>query len=190
MRTASALLLLVAATSSVAHAVDAGDAEARPSEEAGVYSRTGGWVGAGGAFALSSFDRPGFYDNSGVLSLRAGYRGLPHVAVELLGEVLPNFDGDQAPDGDVDGYAVTANGKLYLPLGRVEPWTMAGIGFLDIAPENRHEREDFAFRFAAGLDAYLTRHWAFYLEAAYVLPTGDVSDYRYSQYGAGFLLRF
>jgi hypothetical protein len=154
------------------------------------FSRNGAWVGAGGGFVLEDFDRDGFYDNSGVLSFRAGYRGLPYLAIELLGEVLPEFEGDQASDGDVDGFAVTANGKLFLPLGRFEPWIMGGLGFLDINPDRKAREDDFALRFAAGLDCYLAPRWALYFETAYVLPTGKVSDYRYSQYSTGLLFRF
>jgi hypothetical protein len=154
------------------------------------YARPGAWLGVGGAFALEHFDRDGSYDDSGVLSFRAGYRGTPHLAVELLGEVLPEFEGDGARDGDVRGFLVTANGKIFLPGGFAEPWLMTGIGFLDIDANHRQREDDIAFRFAAGLDAYLTPHWAIYLEAAYILPTGDVSDYRFSTYGAGLLFRF
>lgn len=156
-----------------------------------VWSREGGWIGAGGAFALENFDRRGAdddsgADDSGALALRAGYRGLPNVAVELLGEVLPEFHRDGGPN--VDGFVVTANGKLFLPLGRVEPWLMPGVGVLDIDRNGR--REGFAFRFAGGLDTYLTPHVALYLEAAYLQPTGDVQDFAYATFGGGVLFRF
>jgi hypothetical protein len=199
MATVATLLLFVAvligsmipggqASAQEAKAEDGAAAES--SAESPDYARNGGWVGLGGAFALEHFDRRGSYEDSGALAFRAGYRGLPNVAVEMLGEVLPHFDGDGSRDGDVDGFLVSVNGKLFLPLGRVEPWVMGGLGFLNINANHRDREDDFAFRFAGGLDAYLTEHWAIYLEAAYVLPTGEISEYRYSTYGAGFLFRF
>lgn len=159
-------------------------------EEELAYSRAGGWVGLGGAYAQENFSGVGSYDNSGSLLFRAGYRGLPNVAVEFLGEVLPEFQSDGASDGDVDGFAVTANLKLLLPLGPIEPYAALGLGILDIDSDERSREDDFAFRFAGGLDLYLTPHWVLYGEAAYMLPTGDVDDYDYATFGAGFLFRF
>jgi len=155
------------------------------------YSREGAWLGVGGAFADENFDRKGSYDDAGAIAFRAGYRGYPYFGFELLGEVLTKFDdGGSDPAGDVDGFAVTANGKFFLPLGRVEPWVMAGLGFLDIDRDNNQRRDDIAFRFAGGLDAYVTPRFALYLEAAYMQPTGDVKDWSYATYGAGLLFRF
>jgi hypothetical protein len=168
----------------------ADSAEGTEAEDTDANAFLGAWVGVGGAFALENFEHRGSYEDSGTLSFRAGYRGLPNVAVELLGEVLPQFEANGAADGDLDGYIVTANGKLYLPLGRVEPWAMAGVGFLSIDPKHSKSHESIAFRFSSGFDVALTRHVSIYLEAAYVLPTGDVEDYAYSTYGAGVLFRF
>ena len=154
------------------------------------YARSGGWVGLGGAYAEENFSSVGSYDNAGSILFRAGYRGLPNVAVELLGEVLPEFQSDGASDGDVDGFAVSANLKLLLPLGRIEPWGALGLGILSIDSDAQHREDDFAFRSAAGLDLYLTPHWALYGEVAYMLPAGDVDDYDYATFGGGFLYRF
>ena len=155
------------------------------------FSREGGYIGVGGSFALENFNVPGGQDDSGSLLFRAGYRGLPNIAVEFLGEVLPGFDGSDSLDNDVNGFAVTINAKLLVPLGRVEPYLMAGIGFLDIDEDRRrHRRDDFAFRSAAGFDFYLTPRWVLYGEAAYMLPTGDVKRFDYATFGGGILFRF
>ena len=154
------------------------------------YSRAGAYVGLGGSYAQDDFSGPGSYDSSGSILFRAGYRGLPNVAVEFLGEVLPEFQGNGASDGDVDGFAVTVNLKLLAPLWRFEPYAAIGLGILDIDADDRKREDDFVFRFAAGLDLYLTPHWALYGEAVYMLPTGDVDDYAYATFGGGFLYRF
>jgi hypothetical protein len=155
------------------------------------FSRAGGYLGLGGAFALENFDIAGDQDDAASISFRGGYRGLSWLAVEFLGEVLTTFDGSDSVDNDVKGFSVTVNGKLVAPLGRVEPWVMAGIGFLDIDEDRRRNRQDdFVFRSAAGLDVYLTRNWALYTEAAYFLPTGEVKRYDHATFGGGLLFRF
>jgi opacity protein-like surface antigen len=157
------------------------------------FSRSGGYVGVGGTFALQNFSVPGDQDDSGSILFRAGYRGLPYVAVEFLGEVLPKFEGSDSLDNDVSGFAVTINAKLLVPLGRAEPYLMAGIGLLDIDEDRdrRHNRrDDFAFRSAAGFDFYLTPRWVLYAEAAYMLPTGEVKRFDYATFGGGILFRF
>jgi opacity protein-like surface antigen len=161
-------------------------AEEEPEELA--YSRPGGYVGLGGGYAVENFSGHGPYDDSGSILFRAGYRGLPNVAVDFLGEVLTEFESDRYRD--VDGYAVTVNLRLLLPLGRFEPYGSVGFGVLSINPDDAHREDDFAFRSAVGLDLYLTPRWALFGEAAYMLPTGDVKDFDYATYGAGFLFRF
>ncbi len=187
---ASLVLVVAGAPAATANVSEVAKASP-PADEEPALDRAGGYVGVGGAFALQNFSTPGSQDDSGSILFRAGYRGDPYLAVEFLGEVLPGFEGDDSVDNDVNGFAVTANAKLLLPLGRVEPWLMAGIGFLDIdADSNDETREDFAFRSAAGLDVHLTPHWALYAEAAYMLPTGSVKRFDYATFGGGVLFRF
>jgi len=153
------------------------------------YSREAAYVGVGGAFAAENFSHRGGHDDTGSILFRAGYRGLPNVAVEFLGEVLPEFQG-RGSGNDVNGFAVTVNGKLLLPLGRLEPYLIAGIGLLDIDEDDRRQRDDFAFRGGVGVDVHLSPHWTIYGEAAYLLPTGEVDDYDYATVGGGILFRF
>jgi opacity protein-like surface antigen len=154
------------------------------------YSRSGGYVGLGGAFAVELFSAIGDQDDGSAIMFRGGYRGYSWLAVEFLGEVLPQFEGTDSIDNDANGFAVTVNAKLLLPLDRFEPFAMAGIGILNIDQDLRNRKDDFVFRGAVGLDFYLTPHWALYGEAAYMLPTGDVSDFAYSTFGGGILFRF
>ena len=156
------------------------------------YSREGAYIGLGGAYAVESFDsNEGDHDDAGALVFRAGYRGYPYFAVELLGEVFTKFEGTDDLDNDIHGFAVTLNAKGVLPLGRFEPFAMIGIGFLDIdADRRRDRRDDFAFRSAVGLDFHITPHWVAYAEGMYLLPTGEVSNYDLATFGAGILYRF
>jgi hypothetical protein len=166
--------------------------EAEGAEKAGeelAWSRPGGYIGIGGTFALERFDIYGRQSDSGSVVFRGGYRGYAWLAVELLGEVLPRFEGEGGAD-DVSGFQVTANAKLLLPLGRLEPWTMAGIGILDVDQDQRSRRDDFAFRTAVGLDLHLTPRWSLYGEAAYLLPTGEVDRFDYATFGGGLVFRF
>ena len=155
------------------------------------FSREGAYLGVGGTFAMENFDGiPGNQDDSATVIFRAGYRGYSWLSVDLLGEVLVPFEDDSVQDNDVDGYAVTVNARVIAPLGRVEPWVMFGIGFLDIDEDRRNRQDDFAVRPAAGFDLYITPHWAIYGEAAYMIGTGDVSDYDFATFGGGIQYRF
>lgn len=154
------------------------------------FSRNGAWLGLGGGLALENFSLPGRYDDAVDIAFRAGYRGMPWLAVEMLGEVLTTFDGKDAPNGDVDGFLVSLNARAIAPLGRVEPWLMAGLGVLDVDTDRSSRQEDFAFRSAAGVDLYLNPSWVLYGEASYLLPTGDVDRFDYATFGAGILFRF
>jgi len=165
---------------------EAADAE---QDEPG-WSRSGGYFGIGGAFALERFDIEGQQHDSGSVLFRAGYRGLPWLAVELQGEVLPHFEGSGSAENDVSAFQVSVNGKLVLPLGRVEPWAMFGIGILDVDEDEGGRRDDFAFRYGVGADLHLTSRWSLYVEAAYLLPTGSVDRYDYATFGGGLLFRF
>jgi hypothetical protein len=193
---ASVLLVLIllpglaAGNVSEAVAEPGSSADAADEETQLAYSRSGGYIGVGGTFAVESFSAIGNQDDGASVIFRAGYRGYPFFAVEFLGEVMPLFEGTDAIDNDVNGFAVTVNAKALWPLGRAEPYAMVGIGILDIDQDIRNRRDDFAFRGAAGVDFYLSPSWALYGEAAYLVGTGDVSDFDYATFGGGILFRF
>ena len=187
------LQLLIAVT--LIGAAAPGAAQFDPQDEGAEdlsYSRPGAYVGLGGAAAIENFaSKEGGHDDSVAIVFRGGYRGSPYLAVELLGEVVTQFEGTDALDNDVHGFAVTLNVKGLLPLGRFEPFAMIGMGLLDIdADRHRDRRDDFAFRSAVGLDFHITRHWAAYAEAMYLLPAGEVSKYKFGTLGAGIVYRF
>jgi hypothetical protein len=151
----------------------------------------GGYVGIGGHAAFENFDIPGRQDDAAGLVFRGGFRAYEWLAIELLGEILSTFEDDSSRRNDVTGFSVTFSAKLIAPLGRVEPWAMAGLGFLGVDEDRRGgRRDDLALRPAAGVDVYITPHWAVYGEAAYMLPTGDVRDYHYGSIGGGILYCF
>lgn len=54
----------------------------------------------------------------------------------------------------------------------------------------RETQTDFAARFGAGLDIYLTENIVLSAGVDYVLPTGDVNDLDYVSFGGGGQYRF
>jgi opacity protein-like surface antigen len=88
------------------------------------YARTGSYVGLGGTYAIEDFDVEGA-DNTLGLNLRVGYRFQPRLAGELEFEYYDDF-GDFGVK--VDGWALTANAKVYGATGQVQPFLLAGLG--------------------------------------------------------------
>lgn len=189
IRIAGLVAILVSLPMIGAHAQDA---DADSGNEVDVYSRNAGYIGIGGALAVENFDDSrGSYEDSAAVMIRAGYRGLRFLSIELVGDILLDFDDDDVSDNDVDGFAATVNAKFHLPLGRIEPFAAIGGGILDLEEDQRRQdREDFVFRFASGLDLHLTEHLVLYSEISYMLGVGDVSDFNYGTLGGGLMVRF
>ena len=185
------VVVIAVLLASVAKGAWAQDSTQSEESDALAFSRSGAYLGAGGAFALQNFRVAGDQDDAAAIVFRAGYRGYSWLAIELIGEVLTSFDDSSFRNNDVWGFAVTANAKVFAPLGRFEPWLMAGLGIVDIDEDDRNgRREDFALRSAAGFDLYLTPRWALYGEAMYMLPWGEVSRFEHATFGGGILFRF
>lgn len=109
---------------------------------------------------------------------------------------------------EVDGWALTLDGKLY-PLWLVEdqlpplarrfqPFATVGFGYLtgtiDVTVGGfplEIDDWDFVARFGGGLDVYVTRNIAISVDATYVLPVSDaLADMDYLSVGWGVLFRF
>lgn len=129
---------------------------------------------------------------------RVGYRFHPHLAAELQGEWIQRFDADgtilvpRMPDVvqvEVEPFTITANAKGYLFKGRYQPYALVGLGVmsarytvddssgLGLSESDRYT--DFAMRFGAGLDVWITEHIAISAGGDYVLPFGAVEDFDY-----------
>jgi opacity protein-like surface antigen len=190
------------------------------------YSRPGWYLGLGGTTAfLTGTEREveAWLDQAGDLSIqigeslginaRAGYRG-NWAGGELRFEWMEGYDVDMinslgdADDYEIDGWAVTLDGKLYpfdgvqdsLPelAKRFQPFLSGGIGYLTFSstrpgqPAGADFREwDFALRAGGGVDVYLTKNVAISVDATYVYPVADDLDgLDYLSIGWGLLYRF
>jgi hypothetical protein len=183
----------------------------------GDYGREGGYVGLGGTYLFESFDTddieddiedglaaagfPGVnasvdVDDTWGLNARLGGRFGSWFAMELVGDWFDEADVDVDLSGagpgvsaDVEAWAVTYNLKGYLLTGRVQPYVLAGGGYLDIDADEV-DAGDFTWRLGGGYDFYTTENIVLNLEAAYYVPTGDVRDFDFITVGLGLLYRF
>jgi opacity protein-like surface antigen len=147
---------------------------------------------------------------------RGGYRLHPHLAVEVHFEDLAGFDisseDGQRPEPQssadiaiVEGWTLTGDLKVFLRRGAIQPYVVAGAGMMHADAEDTSsgkigtgepivadvpEGDAFAVRLGAGLDMYLSPHFAVVLDAAFVLPTAPINDLRYISFGWGFQYRF
>jgi len=152
--------------------------------------------------------------------LYAGYRINRYVAIEAEFEMLPSHDFDYDTDtearpfdpgppvvvpeiiatsgtvAEVESMTGTVNAKLFLPLGRLQPFVLAGVGVIDVDQKDVSGRNvsesgtEVAGRFGGGADVYLTNHVVFHLSLEYVLPGSSLSQFDYISYGAGLQFRF
>jgi len=156
------------------------------------YGRPGWYAGVGAGTGIAFLDsliqsKTGevvSLDAGGSFNARGGYRVNSWLAVEALyeGVYASNVqiaDTKEAADRTTNSFV--ANLKLLLPIQRVHPYFMLGLGaqqgtfngkgpfeFLDSS------RWDFTLRTAFGVDGYITEHWLVNLELA---PSMRFADY-------------
>jgi opacity protein-like surface antigen len=184
---------------------------------AGDYSRFGLYLGGGGSYGTdvftdeiaNSFNVPVDVDDTFGANARVGLRLFAPLALELQYEWLSEYDieilGFDA--FSLEQQALSANLKLYLPIWRVQPYLLAGVGFVhyeleDSVPGIDLSADDtvLAGRFGGGAEVYLTRHLALYGEGAVVLTAAeididipgvsDVKGLHYVSAQAGLIIRF
>ena len=180
------------------------------------YKRSGWYAGLGASGIVHLFDdeiekhfgkQVDMRDAVG-LNARAGYRlaswfaaelqyewvpGLDLVTDELTFDV-PGFPGNPVtfPDSDLatlTAHTVTLNGKLLLPVRRIHPYLLGGVGFVryhlhDLTNgfaasqglDFEHTATAFAGRVGLGSDFYITENFLLNLEITAVLSTLDLTD--------------
>lgn len=151
---------------------------------------------------------------------RVGYRFHPNLAAEGQLQYYDNFGVDVAgapreatpavgPDRSprhefltLNGLALMGNVKGYPFTGRVQPYGIVGLGLLWIHAQPRRTRVDdlekgfgdhevgFAGRIGVGIDGYLTQNLLLNVETSYLLPTGELSDFRMVPISLGVQYRF
>jgi hypothetical protein len=147
---------------------------------------------------------------------RGGYRLHPRLAIEAHFEDLASFDisseDSQRPEPEasadvavVEGWTLTGDLKVFPLGGAIQPYALVGAGIMHADAKNTSsgkigtgepiladvpEGEAFAVRLGAGIDMYLSPHFAVVLDAAFVLPISPINDLRYISFGWGFQYRF
>ena len=159
------------------------------------FSRPGYYIAVSGAYGIADIDASplGDFQNlytppfstsgSGGLNLRAGKRLNSWVAFEVEYEWMDRFSINQAGGGEAASYrpnVLTMNGKFVLPIPRIQPYLLAGIGlvnydFQSVPLQNLlgfgGNFNGFAVRAGGGLDAYITDHIVVFFEGTYLLNT-------------------
>lgn len=186
------------------------------------YSRFGPYLGVGASLSLDFFEDevedaledvvPGVsvdVDEAWGANARAGLRLLSPLAIEVQYEWLSPYDISVQPLGTVEleQHVVTGNLKLYLPIWRVQPYLLGGVGVqyyqLDgtVGPLDVDESDTaFAARVGLGLDVYLTRNLLVNAEASGLLSdetidipvpgVEDIHGLHYLSVQAGLQYRF
>jgi opacity protein-like surface antigen len=186
--------------------------------EDGGYARRGLYVGAGGAYVLEQFDLPSATVSSGGAppvhldvdsgdswgaEARVGYRFHPNVAAEGQLQYYDEFGldlhvspGSSGQVATLDGMSLMGNVKGYPLTGRVQPYVLGGLGLLWLQLEDAvgagltDNEVGFAGHVGVGVDAYLTDNLLLNLEASYLLPAGDLNDFRMIPISLGMQYRF
>lgn len=177
------------------------------------HGRSGPYLGAGvlgGSYtqaeddlddALSLFGLQGAdVDDATVgFEVYGGYRIVPNFALELEFEMLPDTDISAfGTASDLLTLDATGNGKVFLLTDRIQPYLLAGVGFMHAELETEgpfgtsgtESDTDFTARFGGGVDLYLTENVVLSVGADYLLPTGDLDGLDYVSYGGGLQYRF
>ncbi len=171
-------------------------------EDDDFYARNGGYAAFTGVNAIAAFSNLGSEsvrrDDSFGFTGRLGYRFHPRLAVEAEFEWV---DGWKTRDGGVTQIRIervvtgTANVKGYMLTGRFQPYFVIGAGVTHMRKEKvqfntRNSETEFSARGGLGFDFYLTDGAGVMVENSFVVPTGELDDYKYNSVKWGFFLRF
>ena len=129
------------------------------------------------------------------VNARAGYRLHPNFAIEAQFEWLAETDLDAGfADGDTTvgpTWLVTGNAKGFILTGRIQPYGVLGLGYLDVDDKIGPQSDgQFAARLGGGVDIYITPHILGTLGASYVIPDDELHDFAYVSVVWGFGYRF
>jgi opacity protein-like surface antigen len=161
-------------------------------------------IGIGGSFTGERFksdaENLGDVDDSRSWTGQIGYRLNDYLAFELEYERITKFDvSDEVSfagltvrrDGEVDGWMAGINAKLYpLQTGRLRPYLMGGIGYLQLDVDFDDSVDGFGtfdgfsgdekgavVQVGLGVDLQLTDNWFVELEGSYKFPQADSGDF-------------
>ncbi len=151
------------------------------------YTKPGFSLGVGGSMIFENFDTgiSGLdFDESPGFNVKLGYRVNELFEAEIDYLFIDGFDGTVSGVQalELDGFALTGNGKLYLQTGKVQPYGLLGIGMADLEIRDTlglglsSSESDLVFRFGGGLDIYAVENVLFFAEVSYFLTHGDIED--------------
>jgi len=196
-------------------ALAAGGSAAESMEEGPDYARSGWYGGLTGFYAISDYSlntddlgvvppepaatNPRF-GNSGGVDARFGYRAAPRWAFEFDYQWQAGFNSRNDainPPLEIDTHLLSLNAKLFALTGRWQPYALLGASLLIFnteivgsSPKPWSIDVGFAPRFGAGLDFYITQHWALTLEGTYIVPVGVLDGANMGTVGVGVQYRF
>jgi opacity protein-like surface antigen len=169
--------------------------------------------------ALSSLS---IEDSAGFAAV-IGYRLVPFFAPELQYEWVGEYSVSGVSAGmtgvgsgkifSLSGHTLTANGKFILPIWRIQPYALVGVGFSSwkadrgpLAPVlegldpdidiQSSKQFGLAVRGGLGVDLYITRNFLLNAQGQVVLTTlkkpglAEIDDYNYLGFTAGLQYRF
>jgi len=141
-----------------------------------------GYVGVSGLYSFEQFDTfPLFLggtpisstvDDSPGVGVRAGYRFTPQVAVEAAVDRVIGHDVSIRVPGfgtvheDLESWSAGVQAKYFLDDGGVQPYLLGGIGWTQSELSDLDDSSSYA-RVGAGVDIYLDRDVALFLEASW-----------------------
>ncbi len=176
------------------------EARVRELERAAAYDRPGPSLSGGIFYAPEAFDHGlGKSDAEGLYG-RLAYRFHSRFALDLRFDLLNKFDAEGSiARGSVEPWAATANARIFLLTGRIQPYLSVGFGavsarikgtrFVDGSRFSARKTEA-AFRYGGGFDVYLSPGMVLNLDAAYYSPGGDLEDFSFAALGGGLEIRF
>ena len=192
LRTAGLCMAMSVTCLSTASAEDWWDRIGEPGPYVSVSAAGGGLVSVDDESPSSeSFNSA----DAGGIHARAGYRLFRWVGADLHFEWLHHrYTKSQASSNKRahgDTYALTADGKLFLPRwGNGEFFLLTGVGVLIDDDTISDDDTEFAARFGGGIDLHMSEHFGVTIGGSYVLPTGDLDNLDYVSGEAGFFYRF
>jgi len=143
-------------------------------------------------------------DNSPGFDLRYGYRFDDHVAAELQYQYFFGGDVDlksgdmQERFGKYDAWAASANLRWYFKdrYEQDQPYVLMGFGWARFNFEDDSglafdkKESDMLYKFAAGWDIHIAQGAFFTMEIGYIVPLGNLQNFKMIPITAGLYFRF
>jgi opacity protein-like surface antigen len=158
--------------------------------------RTGPYASLSFALGYDQFELEGLGDfGTGMgIDVRGGYRLHRWLAAELEFDFLHFDDTELGVDHRGRMYLATANAKIPLLSGPLQPYVLGGVGVLhaDIDTSTMGGTHDtgFAGKAGGGIDLYLNDYIVLTTDVTYVGTTGAVDDRDRIDWKLGLAMRF